>query len=108
MQESRSFITTLNQGKRHIFVLCAITDFLKDCDKNIKHENRIKKEGTQDISPFLITNKNGYKFGPTDYKIMDKADSHKLFTQRAVESCEGKSQLPIEVQQCLRNGYFDF
>ena len=45
---------------------------------------------------------------PTDYKIMDKADSHKLFTQRAVESCERKSQLPIEVQRCFRNGYFVF
>ena len=61
-------------------------DFLKHFDKNINHKNRIKKEGTQDISPFLITNINGYKFGPTDYKIMDEADSHKLFTQRAVES----------------------
>ena len=38
---------------------------------------------------------------------MDKVDSHKVFTQRAVESCERKSQLPSEVQQCFRNGYFD-
>ena len=38
---------------------------------------------------------------------MDKVDSHKVFTQRAVESCERKSQLPLDVQQCLRNRYFD-
>ena len=36
-------------------------------------------------------------------KIMDKVDSHKLFTQRAVESRERKSQLPIKVQKCFRN-----
>ena len=42
-------------------------DLLKHCDKNIKHKNTIKKEGIQDISPFLITNKNGYKFGLQDY-----------------------------------------
>ena len=38
---------------------------------------------------------------------MDKVDSHKLFTQKALESCERKSQLPIEVQRCFSNGYFD-
>ena len=38
---------------------------------------------------------------------MDKADSHKVFTKRAVESCERKNQLPLEVQECFRSGYFD-
>ena len=41
-------------------------DLLKHCQKNIKHKNMINKEGIDDISPFLITNKNGYKFGTTD------------------------------------------
>ena len=38
---------------------------------------------------------------------MDKANSHKVFTQRAVESCERLSQLPLEVQECFRSRYFD-
>ena len=38
---------------------------------------------------------------------MDKVDSHKVFTQRAVESYERKCQLSLDVQQCFRNGYFD-
>ena len=82
-------------------------DLLKHFQKNIKHKNMINKEGIQDISPFLITNKNGYKFGTTDYKVMDKADSNKVFTKRAVESGERKNQLPLEVQECFRSGYFD-
>ena len=30
-----------------------------------------------------------------------------FFTQRALESCERKSQLPLEMQKGFRNGYFD-
>ena len=74
-------------------------DLLKHCQKNIEHKNVINIEG--------ITNKNGFKFGTTDYKVMDKADSHKAFTKRAVKSCERKNQLPLEVQECFRSGYFD-